>query len=435
MALPVGGSHQSKGSDDGPSNVIQFELRAAEVEVLLKSLNRYPMKVDYTAVKCAGDIIEALGRTEDIKFSPDGRRLAVVCFSKNKVALFEVRIVVSHIKTIIINDAFEILSSHLKRPHGVDFIDDTKIIVANREGDLTIFELPFGGGGRGYELSPLNVIRAGEVLKTPGSVSITKNDKGHCEALVCNNFSDHVTKHQINARDGSSTVSEILLKKWISVPDGIDANEDWIAISNHNCHNVLMYEKNGSLGELSDPSGVLRCARYPHGLRFTSDGCFILVADGGAPYVHIYRKDISGWRGVRNPLKSCRVLKDSVFLRGHTDPFEGGPKGIDIDNSMRIFVTTCEFQPVAFFDLETILENISGNISGRESCLVGLQGLGDTTDADQKAFEVSYELDNSSHLSEDVLKHELGRLRNSRSWRLTAPYRWLGSLLGPGGNR
>ena len=384
------------------------------------------MKVHYTAAKCAFDVIAALGRTEDIRFSPSNHRLVVLSFLKNKLAVFEVDIAASPVSKINIRDAFEITSPYLKRPHGIDFLDDEKIVVANREGDVTIFELPSGGGGRSYQLMPLEVIRTGEVLKTPGSVALTKKDKGCYEVLVCNNFSDQVTRHRINFNKDCSTSTETLLKKWISIPDGVAAGENWIAVSNHNCHNVLVYENNGSLGQFSDPDGVLRCVRYPHGLRFTSDGRFILVADGGAPYVHIYRKDDSGWRGVRNPLKSYRVLKDEDFLRGQTAVYEGGTKGIDIDNSMRIFVTTCEMQPLAFFDFAKILEEISQQGDWTPS----LAGSGDAFDAEQRTFEVNYELESSLDVSDDELKHQLALIRKSRSWRLTAPYRWLGSLLG-----
>ena len=40
---------------------------------------------------------------------------------------------------------------------------------------------------------------------------------------------------------------------------------------------------------------------------------FILVADAGSPYVHIYEKDVSEWRGVRSPIYSSRVLSDEIF--------------------------------------------------------------------------------------------------------------------------
>jgi len=382
------------------------------------------MRVHYTSTKCAVDVIATLGRTEDIRFSPSNRRLVVLSFSKNKGAVFEVNVSASPEGKIIISDAFEFSSSHLKRPHGVDFIDEEKIIVANREGDITIFELPSGGGGRSYELMPLEIIRAGEFLTTPGSVSILRKDKGRYEALVCNNFSNQVTRHIIGFNNKLySTNGEILLKKWISVPDVIAASQRWIAVSNHNCHNVFVYENNGSLAEFSDPDGILRCVRYPHGLRFSSDGAFILVADAGAPYVHIYKKDASGWRGVRNPVKSFRVLKDEDFLRGHSTAYDGGAKGIDIDNSMRIFATTCEVQPLAFFDLARILEGIS------LEDVPSLPSSGGALDAKQRAFEVNYELDSSPHVSEDDLKYKLARIKHSRSWRLTAPYRWLGSFV------
>ena len=298
------------------------------------------MQVKYTADKHAVGVISKLGRTEDIKFSPNNRRLAVLSFLNNKIAIFEVCISASdYSRKIVMSDAFEISSAHLRRPHGVDFIDDEKIVVANREGDVVVFELPSGGGGRNYELLPSELIRSGDVLNTPGSIALTAKDKGRYEALVCNNFSNQVTRHMIDFRQGYSTTSEILLKKWLSIPDGVAVSENWIAVSNTRCHNVLMYENNGSLSEFSDPDGVLRCVRYPHGLRFTTDSRFLLVADAGAPYVHIYRRDASGWRGVRKPLKSYQVLGDEDFSRGQTTVYDGGPKGIDVDNSMSIFVS------------------------------------------------------------------------------------------------
>ena len=161
------------------------------------------------------------------------------------------------------------------------------------------------------------------------------------------------SSHRLN--EGFSVNSnKILLRNWLNIPDGIcvSSESQWIAVSNHNTHSVFLYENNSLLNEFSNPDGILRCVYYPHGLKFTSDGRFILIADAGSPYVHIYRKDTSDWRGVQKPLISYRVLSDENFLRGRTSPEEGGPKGIDIDNTMNIFVTTCEIQPMAFFDLQ-----------------------------------------------------------------------------------
>src|SRR5574337_1675329 len=49
-------------------------------------------------------------------------------------------------------------------------------------------------------------------------------------------------------------------------------------------------------------------------------------------------------------------MDEKTFLRGRYSPEEGGPKGVDITNNMSMFVTTCHNQTLAFFDLETILQ-------------------------------------------------------------------------------
>jgi len=376
--------------------------------------------LEYSAPDRVRGVIAALGRTEDVKFSPNNSRLAVTSFLKNQITVFEICIAASEgVTKISVMDAVEISSSYLRQPHGVDFIDDGKIIVANRKGDATIFELPAGGGdGKCHELVPLEVIRASEALNSPGNVAITRKGKNLYEALICNNFANKLTRHIIDLNQKCSiTTEEILVKKWLDFPDGVSLGKDWIAVSNHNRHSVMLYEYTDSLNEYSDPDGILRGIHYPHGLRFTSDGRFILVADAGAPYVHIYRKN-QGWRGVRSPLKSLRALTDDDFLRGQETIHSGGPKGIDIDNSMKIFVTTCEVQPLAFFDLAGIIEKISAPQRDNSH-------LPESDDDNcQREIEVKCELDIQHNLEQQI-----ARIMSSRSWRITAPGRYVSSLL------
>jgi hypothetical protein len=175
--------------------------------------------------------------------------------------------------------------------------------------------------------------------------------------LICNNFANRVTKHLLDLRE-EDTPSKVLLEKWLSIPDGISLSTEqrWIAISNHATHVVFLYENKPSLNALCTPDGILRRIYYPHGLRFTSDGNFILVADASSACVNIYEKCDTDWRGVRDPIGSIRVLSNEDFLSRKHNPEEVGPKGIDVHDAQKVLVTTCECQPLAFFDLATILK-------------------------------------------------------------------------------
>lgn len=96
------------------------------------------MQLGYTAPDFVYDAIANLGRTEDVKFSPNTRRLAVACFAKNQVAIFDISMpLVSEGSKITLTDVAFISSPYLREPHGVDFIDDDRLIVANQQGDVT----------------------------------------------------------------------------------------------------------------------------------------------------------------------------------------------------------------------------------------------------------------------------------------------------------
>jgi hypothetical protein len=186
----------------------------------------------------------------------------------------------------------------------------------------------------------------------------------------------------------------------------------------------------------------LRHVFYPHGLRFSSDGRAIFVADAGAPYVHVYATDDQGWRGVHHPVATVRIMDESLFLRGRHGPEEGGPKGIDIDAGLNVLVATSEYQPLAFFDVPAMLEAASTGtrVPVRESATTRSNGASDDepfqeSHREQRALEVRYELHilEQSRLrkAEAVARAEAVAvfLRNSMSWRMTAPVRRIGSAL------
>lgn len=304
-----------------------------------------------------------IGRTEDVKFSPDNRRLAIAGYTKNQILIINTLIEESATgKRVTLSDCTTITSPSLQQPHGLFFIDDQTLIVANRSGEVPILRLPrIGTGARSCELSPLHTIPADQAhyVKTPGSIAVSRIGLELYEILLCNNYVHYVTRHIVDGREGfRARKNEVLLSKGLDIPDGIAVNEEWgwIAVSNHKAHSVLMFRNGPGLNRASEPDGILRNAIYPHGIRFTADDRFILVADAGAPYLHIYAKNEVDWKGERTPVASIRIMDEKTFLRGRYSPEEGGPKGVDITNNMSMFVTTCHNQTLAFFDLETILQ-------------------------------------------------------------------------------
>ena len=267
------------------------------------------MKIEYRAADNVRAIINSLGRTEDIRFSPNNRRLAIVAFNRSVVAVFDVEIAMAGgTPNVSLTGGIEISSPCLRYPHGADFLDEETLAVANREGGIAIFKLPPACGGA-IELSPVRVLAAGDksLLFTPGSVSVAREDGGLYQLLVCNTYGDTVTRHVVDRDAGCTLIeSKLLLKKWLNLPDGVCVSHDrrWTAISNHNSNGILLYERSELLNEHSSPDGVLRGVHFPHGLRFSADGRYIFVADAGAPLVHVYSNDGNGWHGTRAPAAS-----------------------------------------------------------------------------------------------------------------------------------
>lgn len=133
------------------------------------------MVISYTGSGEVLDIVRRLGRTEDVKFSPSYRQFAVAGFSENKVVLFDISITsTSSGKKLELLRANEIFSPSFNLPHGLDFIDDRSLIVANRNGMACILRLPDLADGVSYhEIVPSATIADQDLIHSPGSVSVT----------------------------------------------------------------------------------------------------------------------------------------------------------------------------------------------------------------------------------------------------------------------
>ena len=314
------------------------------------------------SIVASDQVLEALsriGRTEDIRFSPDQRRLVLAGYLKNVCLILDVEMDRSAAHPVIrIHDHLEIRSKSLNLPHGLDFIGGNRLVVANRRGHLSLFDLPDSWPeNRILDLEPVREIHRAnlpEKLKAPGSLCVLRADESEAEILVCNNYAGWITRHLLPLHPGFRLPqNSIFLRKGFSIPDGIAINPafSWIAISNHNTHSVLMFDLRVGLKPDTEAHGQLSGAGYPHGLRFSPDGQKLYVADAGAPHVRVYHSETGDWNGELEPHQTLTVLDDETFAKGHVNPQEGGPKGLDLSREGDLMAITCDEQPLAFFHL------------------------------------------------------------------------------------
>src|SRR5437773_12256539 len=385
-------------------------------------------EIQYTAQQSATDAVGSLGRTEDVRFSPSNRRLAVASYYRNRIVVFDIDIASSSGATqVALTGGVELSSPALRLPHGLDFIDDNTLIVTSRGSEdpvggsaanVALFKLPPGEEiVRTHEVLPIARWPANgtTLLNAPGSLAVTRVKEDVGEVLICNNYGDTVTRHLLDrAAGGAIRNSEILLHKYLNIPDGVSVSPDrrWIAVSNHATHNVLLYENSPALNSDVKPDGILRCIYYPHGLRFSADGRHLFVADAGAPYLHIYAQDPDQWRGVRHPVATVRIMDEAVFQMGRCNPENGGPKGLDIDACSNILVVTSECQPLAFFDVPLLLQHAFAGGSEREKRILSI--------SHELSLMQEIRMMAERAMEANALRNmETNALRNTMSWRIT----------------
>ena len=326
--------------------------------------------IAYAAPPHVQDVISTMGRTEDAAFSPDYKRLAVAGFGKNKLFLYSVRVRRHNgTKTVEIENCGVIGAKCLHQPHGIAFIGNDQLIVANRDGFIHILKIPDG-----FDNGAETVIRSSGRIKgdrkcpvrSPGSVACLELGVGHFRLLVCNNYIDTVTSHTVEfgGRKIKIINEGVLIQRGLSIPDGICISPDrrWVAVSNHSTGTVLVYELRPSLSRISKPAAMLHGIVCPHALRFSRDGGLLFVADSASPYMHVYERPDEGWHSICEPYKSIRMLDEQTFLRGWYNAQEGGIKGIEIDHRENLLAVTSEHLPLAFYDLDAVMALPTQNI-------------------------------------------------------------------------
>lgn len=383
----------------------------------------------YDAPAAVQQFIAAMGRIEDARFSPDFRRLALADFSRDCICIFDIDIRLdAKTKRISLCNASALTAPELKSPHGLDFIDAETLVVANRNGSVCVLQLPVIGGclPPGRHQAAFSHAFESPLLHAPGSLTAWPEGVNGAAILVCNNSGHSITRHTLDFQTRTLLGSEVLLEKWLDIPDGISlgSSRQWIAVSNHGMHCCVLYRNTPDLHPQANPQAILLGCHYPHGIRMTADDRYILVADAGTPFVHIYARPDNGWAGLQYPSHSLRVMDATTFTAGRLNPQEGGPKGIDLHHPGSILVTSCTSQPLAFFDLARLLGQAD---SSTTTATLGAS----TAEANMlNALDVLQELEwLAQRARAETAQQQLDAVLQSHSWRLVAPLRWLGNAL------
>ncbi len=322
-------------------------------------LNGGAKRLIFTSTAAVAAALKRVGRTEDVKFSPNGKQVAIASYSTNRLLILDL-----NFKTagVVASDFLEVTSPDLKLPHGLSWINDSSIIVANRIGTVCIFQLPpKKPKSRTVELEAVATIGKADLplLKNPGSVTVTALGKNHYEILVCSFSTNLVSRHVLSTENGF-TLSDhsTFLRHKVITPDGIirSASGKFVAVSNHRGQHVSVYDSSIPFDDNSLPVATLVGLSFPHGLQFSQDEKFIFVADAGEPFVHVYFNDYKNWNGEIHPVSAIQILDDAAFMRGHVNAADGGSKGIGLSRDSHLLAVTCEEEPLAFYDIRSILK-------------------------------------------------------------------------------
>jgi hypothetical protein len=322
-----------------------------------------PPLLDYQATPVVQAVIGRLGRTEDIRFSPSRRRLAFSAFTDGRIIVLEIAITPSPSGPLIfLSDYVAFSSKNIDHPHGMAFIDEHTLVVANRTQFVSIFTIPpMGGAEKEFVIKPLRIIWRNRFrrLDSPGSVDVYPIGKGIYRLLICDNYAHVVTSALLNKKHNFRVSGHnVLLAKSLEIPDGVCVSQDqkWIAVSNHMPGTVFIYANEPDLNPESDPVATLLGMDCPHGIRFVEQDQKIIVADAATHFVHVYANAGKGWSGDYQPYRVIRVLDDHTFQLGRYNVEEGGTKGIDVDLDSGVLAMTCEHQPLTFYALQTFLD-------------------------------------------------------------------------------
>jgi hypothetical protein len=323
-----------------------------------------PTVVPFRPTLAIARAVAGLGRSEDVQFSPNGRALAIAGFSRNTILVIQIDARFHPTWSVEAGYGVEILCKNFRAPHGIAWLDNETLAVANREAGMVIVPVPHSTAtAERAQVAPLLLLGPGEssCIETPGCIAASALGNGFYDLFVCNTYSNHISRHVI--RRGATVqafASVKFLQSGLNIPDGLalTKSRELIAVSNHYERQVVVF-RNDERNRTLRAEHTFDVPGYPHGLRFAHDDKLLLVADAGQPNVHVFARGAVGWTSAVRPHASVEVMDDETFQRGRGKLEEGGPKGVDVAPDGSLMVVTCETAPIAFFKFSGIRDLLS----------------------------------------------------------------------------
>jgi hypothetical protein len=388
------------------------------------------MHISYEASAHVKHTLDNIGRTEDLAFSPDNRRLAIAAYAQSKILMLDIDIsATADGNRIVIRNCCEIHCADIKQPHGIAWLDHQTIVVGNRFGQTIVLTVPLTQPEqKQIELTALQVLpnHVADSSHSNDCLAINALGQNLYEVLVCSNTGNYVASHILDSADNFSALgSATLLENKLQIPDGIaySADKRWIAVSNHINHSVYIYENVKSLGPASEPCAVLPGITYPHGISFTACGHFLFVTAAGDPFIYGYHNASGEWHGEYQPFTKFKSVDDETFTRGHYNEQEGGSKGIDFAHNSGILAMTCSEQPLAFVDLTASMHALKHKNLSTSGIVTAQLNPDDYLQRTLRCMKIDQ--------SRLIRLHEanMHMLLSSTSWKITHPLRTIKSSL------
>lgn len=318
-------------------------------------------------------------RSEDVKFSPSGHRLAVVA-TDGCILLFAVDL---NTRPVEVRPEVELRSSSLIIPHGIDFLSEDVLVVANRNGNLVFFQIPPSSEWcDGQVIAPIHEVlsplfgRTGVTRKLrdrslfcgPGSVRLVDGI-----LYVTCNYMNTVSTFSCRLDHSGLHVEEgvVVAHEGLSVVDGVavSLNGRWMALSDHDHHRVAIFERTNYTNAAPVEQKLradfrFSCSltdfdmHFPHGLRFDHAGKVLYAVDAGGRFIHCFATTDNWQSDICHSTVKTFGIDQSAFTKSQDDVplehriLEGGGKGLDIDPSGRVLVVTCRNQSLRFFAIE-----------------------------------------------------------------------------------